>query len=290
MVQTINIEDLKLSQLRKSDLKTLVGWAKKEGWNPGEQDYDIFWKTDPDGFYGFFYEDALIAGGSVVSYNDEFGFMGLFIVHPDFRDQGIGRKLWYLRRNLLLERLKDGVAIGMDGVVAMQPFYARGGFKMAFKDERYECMGQKLSYSDAISTIEDEDFEQILAYDLLSLGYNRQRFLKNWLLNPDSLSFKYLTENGLSGYATIRKADHGYKIGPLFADSDEIAEDLYRACLNWAEGEAVFLDIPMINKGAIALVEKYEATYVFECARMYLGKPTNMEMDKVYGITTFELG
>ncbi|MEL7118539.1 MAG: GNAT family N-acetyltransferase, partial [Bacteroidota bacterium] len=217
-------------------------------------------------------------------------FMGLFIVHPGFRGQGIGRKLWYLRRNLLLDRLKEGAAIGMDGVVAMQPFYAKGGFKIAFKDERYECIGQKLSYSEAVSTIREGDFEQITAYDLRSLGYNRQKFLKNWLLNPDSLSFKYSTDNGLSGYATIRNADQGYKIGPLFADSDEIAEELYRACLNWAAGEAVFLDIPMVNKGAVALVEKYDAKYVFECARMYLGKPIEMNMDKVFGITTFELG
>ena len=78
--------------------------------------------------YGFHLNDQLVAAGAVVSYQGAFGFMGLFIVHPDFRGQGIGNKLWYLRRDLLLSRLNEGASIGMDGVVAMQPFYQKGGF------------------------------------------------------------------------------------------------------------------------------------------------------------------
>ncbi|WP_238858015.1 GNAT family N-acetyltransferase [Poritiphilus flavus] len=88
----INIESLELKKLNKSGLETLVGWAKAEGWNPGENDFEVFWKADPDGYYGFFQENELIAGGAIVSYNGQFGFMGLFIVRPDFRGQGIGKK------------------------------------------------------------------------------------------------------------------------------------------------------------------------------------------------------
>ncbi|WP_339923128.1 GNAT family N-acetyltransferase [uncultured Cyclobacterium sp.] len=129
-------EDFKLKKLDKEGLNTLVDWAATEGWNPGKYDFEVFWETDPDGYYGFFYEDKLIAGGAIISYNQEYGIMGLFIVRPDFREKGIGKKLWYLRRDLLIKRLHDGSLIGMDGVVAMQPFYEKGGFEIAFRDER----------------------------------------------------------------------------------------------------------------------------------------------------------
>ncbi len=284
------IEHFDIKKLDKKGLKTLVDWARLEGWNPGEHDFVVFWKTDPNGYYGFYLEDKLIAGGAVVSYNGEFGFMGLFIVHPDFRGQGVGNKLWYLRRDLLLERLKEEASIGMDGVVAMQPFYAKGGFKIAFKDERYKCIGQKTAIHNAISIIEMEDFERLLDYDLECLGYERKEFLRNWLVIPNSKSFKYSEDNKIKGYALIRKVASGHKIGPLFADNDSIAEELYKACLNSASGEAVYLDIPIINLGALKLVQKYKAKYVFECARMYHGKPPRTNIDKVYGITTFELG
>lgn len=284
------MEDLELKKLDKSGLRTLVGWAKNEGWNPGENDHDVFWKTDPDGYYGFYFNGELIAGGALISYGQVFGFMGLFIVRPDFRGQGIGKKLWYLRRDLLLGRLEQGATIGMDGVVEMQPFYEKGGFRIAFRDERYECIGQKRSISSAISPIEMEDLEKLIDYDLACFGFGRKEFLENWLMIPDSRCFKFSEKNSFNGYAVIRKVNAGFKIGPLFADNDDVAEELYKACLNSAIGAPVYLDIPVINSGAVDLVKKYKAKYIFECARMYYGDFPKMAVDKVYGITTFELG
>ena len=55
-------------------------------------------------------------------------------------------------------------------------------------------------------------------------------------------------------------------------------------------GEPLYIDIPAINQGALKLVKKYDAKYIFECARMYYGKAPNIETDKIYGVTTFELG
>ena len=76
----------------------------------------------------------------------------------------------------------------------------------------------------------------------------------------------------------------------MFADDFEVAEGLYKACLNATGDEMVYLDIPVINKNAVELVKKYNAEYIFECARMYYGKPPEIDISKVFGITTFELG
>lgn len=287
---TIDFKAIVFKKLQKNEVKTLVQWAKREGWNPGNDDYKAFWNADPDGFYGFFLAEKLIAAGTIISYNGAFGFMGLFIVLPEYRGHGLGKKLWYLRRDLLLDRLKSNATIGMDGVVAMQPFYEKGGFKIAFKDERYGCLGQKLSISNLISKIENADFDQIAHYDRQCFGFDRKDFLKSWINLPNSYAYKYTKNKKLLGFTVLRKVDSGYKIGPLFADDGEVAEELYKACLNSVLGEYVYLDIPVVNNGAVALVNKYKAEYVFECARMYYQNIPELPVNKIFGITTFELG
>ena len=286
----INLQELNFKKLNLDGVKTLVNWAEEEGWNPGPYDAEVYYKTDPDGFYGYFYNGVLIGGGSIVSYNKEFGFMGFFIVKPEYRSQGIGKKLWYQRRDTLLSRLNKDAPIGMDGVIAMQPFYRKGGFEILFRDERYEKTGIEFKLNKNISPILNEDVESILAYDKKCFGFSRPQFLKPWLKLPGNKTFKYIENRKLKGFAIVRKANKGYKVCPLFADNAMIAEELYKACLNSVIGESLYLDIPVINDGAVKIIKKYNAVYVFECARMYYGKPPDIEMDKVFGITTFELG
>jgi GNAT superfamily N-acetyltransferase len=286
----LSLEELNFQLLDLDGVKTLVGWARDEGWNPSPYDADVFWATDPNGFYGYYWNGKLIAGGAIVSYQGEFGFMGLFIVKQGFRNQGIGEKLWFQRRDTLLKRLKKGASIGMDGVVAMQPFYEKGGFKIAFRDERYEKIGEEHQVDANISSMTNQDFSAILAYDQQCFGVARSQFLKPWLRMPDSKTFKYVENGDLKGFAVIRKVNIGYKICPLFADNERIAEELYKACLNAVIGKPLYFDVPVVHKGVMNIIKKYNAKYVFECARMYYGNPPKVALDKVFGITTFELG
>lgn len=281
---------MQFEKLTFDNLKTLVGWAQQEGWNPGPYDARVFWETDPDGFWGYREDGKLIAGGALVSYDGLFGFMGLFIVHPDHRSKGIGRELWYQRRDMLLARLNEDASIGMDGVLDMQPFYAKGGFEIAYRDERHGRTGEAMSLDPAISPVDATDFESISHYDEKCFGFPRPQFLRPWLKVPGTRALKFVLEDEMKGFAVLRKAHVGYKICPLFADNLMVAEELYKACLNSVPGEPVYLDIPMANPDAVALVNKFDTEYVFECARMYHGPAPRVALEKVFGITTFELG
>lgn len=285
---TLNTTHFK--KLARTDLYTLVDWAKEEGWNPGPYDADVFWQTDPDGYYGYYLDDKLIAGGSIVSYYGLFGFMGFFIVKSEFRNRGIGRKLWHQRKNMLLSRLKPGASIGMDGVIGMQSFYEKGGFRLAFIDERHCRLGERMEYNTNVIPISKTDKNKIIACDLKCFGVPRKKLLIPWFEMPESYGFCYKNGNDILGYSLLRKADIGYKIGPLFAENYDIAEQLYRACLNAAPNQKVFLDIPVANDKAIKLTQQYNTTNVFECVRMYHGSPPKYDITKVFGITSFELG
>ena len=95
----------------------------------------------------------------------------------------------------------------------------------------------------------------------------------------------------LRGYGVIRQCRQGFKIGPLFADDAAVAEALYLALARHAGDSApVYLDVPEVNAAASRLAGKYAMRRVFATARMYTGEPPRMALDRVFGVTTFELG
>ena len=77
----------------------------------------------------------------------------------------------------------------------------------------------------------------------------------------------------------------------FFAEHAHIAEGLFAAlCSQASAAEAVYLDLPEVNAAAVALAQRHDMRVVFETARMYTGRPPAVNMQGLYGITSFELG
>ena len=112
--------------MRRDEVEIALGFAALEGWNPGLHDAACFHAADPGGFLLAECRGQAVGCISAVSYGADFGFIGLYIVAPAWRGQGIGRRLWAAG----LARLA-GRTIGLDGVPAQQDNYRRSGFEPA---------------------------------------------------------------------------------------------------------------------------------------------------------------
>ncbi len=54
--------------------------------------------------------------------------------------------------------------------------------------------------------------------------------------------------------------------------------------------EPFYLDTPEVNRAAVALAKRYNMKVVFETARMYTGKKPDLPLNRLFGVTSFELG
>lgn len=287
-------DDLVIRNMTPAEVGELVAWAAAEGWNPGLHDAELFWATDPEAFVAAELDGELVGGGAITIYGGAFGFMGFFIVRPEYRGRGLGNQLWHARRDRLLARLKPGATIGMDGVFNMQDYYARGGFRFSHRNMRFcveipAAVGTSTAASNTVA-LADLPYAQLRAYDGTCFPADRDSFLKSWISQPDALALGYLQNGELQGYAVVRRCRLGCKIGPLFANDLDTADALYRQLAVFAAGGPLFLDAPENNPDAMALVRRHGMAEVFGCARMYLGPVPDIAHDRVFGVTTFELG
>lgn len=267
------------------ELTLAVDWAAAEGWNPGLADDRAFQAADRNGFLVGLLDGEPIGSISAVSYGSGFGFIGFYIVRPAWRGRGHGWALWQAALSQL-----GGRSVGLDGVVAQQENYRKSGFELAHRNIRY---GGPVTVSAAadprIRPIGGELRAAVDAYDARHFPVRRQRFLDAWL-DPTLRSCLAFVENGaVRGYGVIRPSREGRKIGPLFADREDIAEALFQALAASGEGP-VFLDPPEPNAAARRLAERHGLKPAFETARMYLGPAPDLPLSRIFGITTFELG
>lgn len=276
-----------IQPMSRDDLEIAISWAGAEGWNPGLHDADCFYAADPTGFFKGVLGSEIIATISAVKYESTFGFVGFYIVKPEYRGQGYGLQLW----NTALNTLK-GRNVGLDGVLAQQENYKKFGFQLAYSNIRYEGRGGiSAQFHPHIVNLSEVPFELIVAYDRSCFPCDRTPFLRCWIQQPGSSALGIWQHNQLKGYGVIRSARTGYKIGPLFADDSVLAEALFLALGATATADApVYLDVPETNPGAVALANKYEMKPVFETARMYTQTCPALTYPNLFGVTSFELG
>lgn len=282
------MDNYQVGTMSRKDLDTAVEWAAKEGWNPGLYDADAFYATDPDGYFMGFLNNEPISSISAVSYGGKFGFLGFYITKPEYRGKGYGIQVW----NKAIKYLSDQ-NIGLDGVVAQQENYKKSGFKLAYRNIRYEGKGVSETKKNTVNFTEllKIPFEQLLEYDSNLFPTPRPQFLRLWIKQPESLAIGFIDGGKLKGYGMVRKCRTGFKVGPLFADTETIANKLFQKMRSFVgQDTQIFLDVPEVNKQAVALAEQYKMKPMFETARMYTKEPPKIDLNKVFGVTTFELG
>ncbi|MEV8588965.1 GNAT family N-acetyltransferase [Streptomyces sp. NPDC051180] len=271
------------------DWDLVRAWAAEEGWNPGLADARAFFAQDPGGFFLGRVDGEPVSAISVVNYDETYAFLGFYLVRPEFRGLGHGLATWRAALAHAGER-----SVGLDGVPAQQDNYRRSGFAPAYRTARYVGAvadpGTPVTGVVAASRV---DPAALAAYDGACHHAGRPRFLSAWLATPGHHALVRVVDGRLTGYGVVRPAEDEARVGPLFADTPADAAALLDALAAAARdfgSERIAVDMPEANPAAarIALERGLEPT--FETARMYTGPVRPVAPERVFGVTTLELG
>jgi GNAT superfamily N-acetyltransferase len=272
--------------MRPEELAIAIDWAAAEGWNPGFADAACFSSVDSDGFLVGEIDGAPVATVSCVNYDERFAFLGFYMVRPDRRGRGYGLAIW----DAAMAHAR-GRVIGLDGVVAQQANYRKSGFALTYANIRYggavAAPGKPAAGVVALSAL---PFAAVEAADAKVFPARRAAFLRAWIGAPGHVGRALLHDGTLSAWGVIRPCRRGFKVGPLVADERAAAVTVLSALLDAIGGGEVFLDVPAVNREAVALARDLGLAPVFETARMYTGAVAPVDLGRLFGVTSFELG
>jgi hypothetical protein len=274
--------------LLRHEVDTMLDWAAAEGWNPGVHDADAFLAADPDGFFGLDVDGELAVTLSVVRYDTTFAFMGFYICRPELRGRGFGLDLF---ETVLASR--PAAMVGLDGVLEQESNYERDGFVTAHHSVRFGGVQRwRGDVGDGVRELGVSDVDAMVAFEREHHVFPapRRAFLARWITAPGTTACAVGDGDRIDGYGVVRACREGHKIGPLFCSDRADAERLLAALLTHVDDGPVFLDVPAPNHEGSALARELGLAPVFETARMYRGPDPALRLDRVFGITTFELG
>ncbi|ARE39480.1 GCN5-related N-acetyltransferase [Rhodovulum sp. P5] len=275
---------MKLRQMSRAELDIVLHWAGEEGWNPGLDDADAFYATDPGGFFVAEVAGAPVAAISVVNHSPGFAFLGLYICRPDHRGQGIGYALW---QHALAHA--GARTIGLDGVPAQQENYRRSGFVLAAQNQRFSGV-LSLGEGTALRPVTPDDLPALIDLEAAANGYRKEAFLSAWLRDTATRQTYVLAgAEPPAGFVTLRQCLSGYKIGPLVAPGLETATALIAGAGRLTEGASVMIDVPSDQPALAAQCEAMGMAPCFSTARMYRGTAPGPGAE-CRTIATLELG
>src|SRR6476619_1151636 len=111
--------------LFESDSPAAMRLKEAAGWNQTEEDWRRLLALEPNGCFAAVKDDRLVGTTTTTTYGNELAWIGMVLVDPHERRQGIATKLM----NVAMDYLNGKVAtVKLDATALGKPVYEKFGF------------------------------------------------------------------------------------------------------------------------------------------------------------------
>lgn len=197
------------------DIEAGLKLCRSAGWNQLEEDWRIFLDLSPNGNAAAVNDSGDVVGtAATVIYEDRFAWIGMVLVDPAYKRQGIGTKLL----EQTLDILRDVDTVKLDATPAGREVYLKLGFRDEYVLSRMVVENPMFTYSDAADSMTEKDFPNIFSTDKNVFGASREVLLQNLLNRYRQGSFVIRSKENISGYSFARKGYNFTQIGPVVTE------------------------------------------------------------------------
>ena len=250
--KAVNLDSFRMDPIG-DHLDSMLLLTMRAGWNQVERDLERIVELDPRGnFVAHFVTpdyDIPAATASVAPLGARHTWIGMILVHPELRRQGVANAMMQHCARYALEQGK--IINGLDATPMGNTVYGAVGYVDSYRIWRCSfatAQFRAVKYDGRhISRVEESDLEELVRYDA-ARWLERGNVLR--ALYRDSREEAYLSRNDngdIEGYLLARPGRLRYFIGPFTADSREVAAGLLAQVCRSLDARGVteaFIDTP----------------------------------------------
>jgi len=229
---------MQIRLLLESDISTAMQLKEAAGWNQTEDDWRRLLRLEPNGCFCAIKDGRLVGTTTTTTYGDELAWVGMVLVDPEHRRQGIAAKLM----SVALDYLNGKVGtVKLDATALGQPVYERFGFEVESLVERWS--GQGNSRGQSSHHIDPDSLTELLALDQMAFNADRSKLIGELIgrtVVPPVLVRD--ADGALSGYALARRGTRANYVGPVVAKDPQQVETLLDQVLSQLGDSRVYID------------------------------------------------
>ena len=227
----------------EADLTTAMRLKDAEGWNQTLADWAFYLRHDPELCLVAEVDGQVVGTVMAINYNNEVAWIGMMIVEKPYRKLGVSTALLHE----VIARLNSCQSIKLDASPAGSHVYEKLGFVVELELQRMIASelstAENVVENESIQCIQKSDISELIAYDARVFGSERKELINHLAVDRINLGWIVKEADGTKGFLLAREGTLFHQIGPLFAESEELAIQLFSKAAEQLKGKPVTVDI-----------------------------------------------
>jgi GNAT superfamily N-acetyltransferase len=282
------IERLEIRLLFDSDIASAMRLKDTAGWNQTEADWSRLLLLEPKGCFGAVKHGRLVGTITTTTYDGDLAWIGMVLVEPASRRQGIASRLMKTALSYLNGKVQ---CVKLDATPEGKPVYEKFGFQVESLIERWSRPAKPKLLVPRKQKVSGDFNLSLYELDVLAFGANRSALIRTLIENSPVPPIINSNSNGsVRGYALVRRGTKADYIGPVVSTDSGQIESLIDQALDTLNGIHVIIDWNTECPVSPAVLTDRGFVKERDLVRMTAGAPSKKTSPLVVAIAGPEIG